>query len=259
MSLIEHLLHLPIFLGVVLLMGLTTLVGLAVYSLSFRLFAKTKSGESRRAANYLFRAIGILVSLFLSLTFADVVLELNQIETAIEREAVMLEDIHRDLRHYDSERARRAQVLLVDYIQLVISHDWPALANDRLSNEARVVLEQLEYEILHLEDKTELQGILRSRLISDVDLISDLRLVRLEQALAKPPLFLIVVIFGFLTTMVCFGPNKPNRLTMGLLSLYTQLIGLVVYLILAYSDPFQGSTGIDPTSLQFVLNQILQT
>ena len=258
MSLIEHLLHLPILLGVVLLMGLTTLVGLAVYILSYRLFANSQSRESRRAANYLFRAIGILVSLFLSLTFADVILELNQIETAIEREAVMLEDIHRDLDRYGSGRARRAQILLVEYMELVISHDWPALANDKLSNEARIVFEQLEYEALHLEDETEIQGILRSRIISDVDLISDLRLVRLEQALAKPPLFLIVVIFGFLTTMVCFGPHEPNRLTLGLLSLYTQLIGLVIYLILAYSDPFQGSTGIDPTSLQFVLDQIRQ-
>ena len=87
MLLIELLLHLPVLLGVVLLMGLTTLVGLTVYLLSYRLFANSQSKESRRAANYLFRAIGILVSLFLSLTFADVVLELNQIETAIEREA----------------------------------------------------------------------------------------------------------------------------------------------------------------------------
>ena len=258
MALIEQLLHLPVFLGIVLLMGLTTLVGLVVYILSYRLFANSQSKESRRAANYLFRAIGILVSLFLSLTFADVVLELNQIETAIEREAVMLEDIHRDLKRYDSDRARRAQGLLVDYIQSVINHDWPALANDKLSNEARVVFEELEYEVLHLNDETELQGILRPRIISDVDLVSDQRMVRLEQALAKPPLFLIVVIFGFLTTMVCFGPHEPNRLTLGLLSLYTSLVGLVIYLILAYSDPFQGSTGIDPASLQFVLDQIRQ-
>jgi hypothetical protein len=34
------------------------------------------------------------------------------------------------------------------------------------------------------------------------------------------------------------------------------LIGLVTYLILAYSDPFQGATGIEPTSLEYVLNQI---
>jgi len=200
--------------------------------------------------------IGILVSLFLSLTFADVVLELNQIEAAIEREAVMIVDIHRDLSRYDSDRARKAQALLVEYTQAVIEHDWPALANDGLSEEARALLWQLEDETLHLETTTSVQQILRSRINADVDQISDLRLTRLEQALAKPPLFLIVVIFGFLATMVCFGPHQPNRLTIVLLSLYTLLVGLVIYMILAFSDPFQGATGVDPTAIEFVLEQI---
>ena len=50
--------------------------------------------------------------------------------------------------------------------------------------------------------------------------------------------------------------HQPNRTILILISLYTMLVGLVIYLILAYSDPFQGSTGIEPTSLQFVLGQI---
>jgi ABC-type tungstate transport system substrate-binding protein len=58
--------------------------------------------------------------------------------------------------------------------------------------------------------------------------------------------------------MVCFGTHKPNRSTVVLLSLYTMLIGLVIYLILAFSDPFQGDTAIEPTSLQYVLQQISQ-
>jgi hypothetical protein len=257
-ALIEQLLLLPTAAGAILLMVLTTAVGVPIYVISYRLLAKSQPKEVRRATNGLFRVIGILVSLFLSLTFADVVLELNQIEAAIEREAVMIVDIHRDLGRYDSDRARKAQALLVEYTQAVIKHDWPALANDRLSEEARTLLWQLEDEALHLETTTSVQQILRSRINSDVDQISDLRLTRLEQALAKPPLFLIVVIFGFLATMVCFGPHQPNRLTIVLLSLYTMLVGLVIYMILAFSDPFQGSTGIDPTAIEFVLEQIQQ-
>ena len=237
-------------------MVFTTFVGLATYVLSYRLLAASQTKETRRATSGLFRVIGILVSLFLSLTFADVMLELNQIEASIEREAVMLEDIHRDLRRYDTVGADKAEVLLVEYIQAVIEFDWPALANDKLSEKARETLWFLENETLHLEVNTDIQKILRPRIISDVDMVSDLRLTRLEQALAKPPLFLIVVIFGFLATMACFGPHAPNRLTLVLLTFYTSLIGLVIYLILAYSDPFQGATGVDPVSLKYVLQQI---
>jgi hypothetical protein len=257
MPLIEQILHLPVIAGGFVLMAITTLIGLLVYYLSFRFLASSQTKEARRATSGLFRVIGVLVSLFLSLTFADVMLELNQIEASVEREAVMLEDIHRDLGRYNTARALKAQSLLVDYIQGVIQYDWPALANDKLSKEVREILLQLEYEVLHLEDETEVQQILRPRIISDVSLVYELRLTRLEQALAKPPLFLIVVVFGFLITMACFGPHPPNRLTVGLLAMYTSLIGLVIYLILAYSDPFQGSTGIDPASLKYVLQQII--
>jgi len=257
-ALIEQLLLLPSVTGAILLMVLTTAVGIPIYVISFRLLARSQPKQVRRATSGLFRVIGILVSLFLSLTFADVMLELNQIEAAVEREAVMIMDIHRDLGRYDSDRARKAQALLVKYTEAVIEYDWPALANDSLSEEARTLLWQLEDEVLHLEAESSMQQILRSRINSDVDQISDLRLTRLEQALAKPPLFLIVVIFGFLATMVCFGPHRPNRLTIVLLSLYTLLIGLVIYMILAYSDPFQGATGIKPTAIEFVLEQIQQ-
>ncbi len=255
-QMIEHILHLNVFAGALLLMVITTLVGLLTYVASYHFLAASQTKEVRRATSGLFRVIGILVSLFLSLTFADVMLELNQIEASIEREAVMVEDIYRDLRRYDTVRARKAQLLLVEYVQSVIEDDWPALANDKLSEDAREILWRLENEVLHLEANTDIQKILRPRITSDMDMVSDLRLTRLEQALAKPPLFLIVVVFGFLATMVCFGPHRPNRLTLVLLTFYTSLIGLVIYLILAYSDPFQGVTGIDPVSLQFVLQQI---
>ena len=256
MPLIEQILHFPALAGALLLMAITTLVGLLVYFLSFRFLALSQTKEARRATSGLFRVIGVLVSLFLSLTFADVMLEMNQIEASIEREAVMLQDIHRDLGRYHTEQGRFAQTLLVDYIQAVIEYDWPALANDKLSKEAGEILLQLEDEVLSLQVDTEIQKILRPRIISDVDFVNDLRLTRLEQAFAKPPLFLFVVVFGFLVTMACFGPHPPSRLTVGLLTMYTSLIGLVIYLILAYSDPFQGSTGIDPVSLKYVLQQV---
>lgn len=255
MRIIEQILHLNVLLGSVVLMVITATAGLGAYLVSNRLLGRSQSKDTRRTANYLFRAIAVLVSLFLSLTFADVMLEMNQIESSIEREAVMLEDIYRDLGRYESGRAVHAQKLVVDYIDAVIRYDWPALADDRLSREAREIFLQLEYEVLHLDDRSEIQGILRSRIVSDVDAVSDLRLSRLEQALAKPPLFLVVVIFGFLITMVCFGPHEPTRSTLALLSLYTLLVGLVIYLILAYSDPFQGATGIEPASLEYVLEQ----
>ena len=121
MHLIEQVLHLNVFAGALLLMVITTLIGLLVYLLSYHLLAASQTKEARRATSALFRVIGILVSLFLSLTFADVMLELNQIEISVEREAVMIEDSHRDLGRYGSERALRAQTKQPSISRLVFN------------------------------------------------------------------------------------------------------------------------------------------
>ena len=40
--------------------------------------------------------------------------------------------------------------------------------------------------------------------------------------------------------MVYFGVDRPRRVIVWLLSLYTLLVGVVIYLILATSDPCQA-------------------
>ena len=94
---------------------------------------------------------------------------------------------------------------------------------------------------------------MRAQLLTDIDNIFDYRLVRLDNALAKPPLYLYIIIFGFLVTMACFGAYQPQGPLVVLVSLYTIFVGLVLYLILALSDPFQGETGIEPTILKLLV------
>ncbi len=90
----------------------------------------------------------------------------------------------------------------------------------------------------------------------DVDVISDTRLLRLHNALAQPPVYLHVIIFGFLVTMACFGAYRPQAPLLVLVTLYTSFIGLVVYLILSLSDPFQGTIGVDPTNLEQLVEKL---
>ena len=104
--------------------------------------------------------------------------------------------------------------------------------------------------------ETPAQKRIMSWIEQDVDVISDTRLLRLHSALAKPPVYLYVIIFGFLVTMACFGTYRPQPPLVVLVSLYTSFIGLVMYLILALSDPFQGAFGVDPATLERLLDKL---
>jgi hypothetical protein len=62
--------------------------------------------------------------------------------------------------------------------------------------------------------------------------------------------------FGFLVTMACFGVYRPQTPLIVLVTLYTLFVGLVLYLVLAMSDPFQGSFGVEPVSFEYLVETL---
>ena len=95
-----------------------------------------------------------------------------------------------------------------------------------------------------------------SHILADIDALSDYRVVRLDSALAKPPVFVYVIIFGFLVTMACFGAYRPQAPLVVLAFLYTVFVGLVLYLVLAMSDPFQGNFGVTPAPFEHLVETL---
>ena len=254
---IDLLLAMPTILGAVTFMAITTLVGLAVYFLSFRCVAYNRSEdqlkEVKEATSNLFRVVGWLISLFLSLTFADVYRELIAIENASEAEAAAIMDTHDNLSRVEATKARD---LLIEYTRAVINDDWPALANDRLSPRTGELLSALKTEIFELPANNLREETIRARILQDMDVVSDLRLLRQQKAQSNPPYILIVVLVGYLVTMAYFGVYRPRSSLLVLVTFYTLLVGIVLYLILAMSAPFQSGFGISPAPFEYVIESV---
>ena len=81
----------------------------------------------------------------------------------------------------------------------------PALADDRLSQRVGDLKTQLAKGVLNLNPATPNQELLVSHILADIDALSDHRIIRLDAALAEPPVYVYVIIFGFLVTMAYFG------------------------------------------------------
>lgn len=241
------------FLGCLISAAIATVVGVAVYLASYRILSRKADGDLKDASGSLFRVIGMLVSLMLSLAFADVVAEMAATRGAIEREVVALTGAYEDLRRFSGDDTAEIRVLLVDYARAVIEDDWPALADDRLGEKAGALLREISDRVFELESSTPVQEQLWSRLLARIDAVADHRLVRLDNARAKPPGFLYVVVLGFLITMVCFGAYRPQPPLVTLLALFSAFFGLVFYLVLTLADPFQGTIGVEPDRFEDVV------
>jgi hypothetical protein len=113
-------------------MVFTTVVGLVVYPVFYKFISKYQSYDLKDPTSSLFRVVGLLVSLMLSLAFSEVIAELKTIRNEVEREAVAISDIFKYLELFDIERTREIRTVLVEYTQAVIDDDWPALTNDKL-------------------------------------------------------------------------------------------------------------------------------
>ena len=253
---IGFVISLPTWAGLALSMITTSVVGLLVYLVFYKIISKYSREDLKNPTSSLFRAVGLLVSLMLALAFSEVIIELRTIRTAIQRETVAISDIFGVLKMFDPEKTRDIRNLVIDYAQAVIDDDWPALANDRLGQRAGPLKMQIAESVLNLNPANKNQEKMLSHIIADIDALSDYRVVRLDSALAKPPVFLYVIIFGFMVTMAFFGIYRPQATLVMLVSLYTLFVGLVLFLIMQLSDPFQGGIGVDPTAFEYLVETL---
>jgi hypothetical protein len=53
-------------------------------------------------------------------------------------------------------------------------------------------------------------------------------------------------------TMACFGVYRPQATCVALVSLYMIFVGLVLFLIMKLSDPFQGDIGVTPAAFEYL-------
>lgn len=256
---IEFILSAPEWLGAILAMAITTACGLVVYAIANKFIYSYQRYEYKDSISSLFRMVGILVSLMLSLAFSEVIAERKAVKHAIDREAVAISDTFANLQLYDREGTREIQKSLLDYTQALIDDDWPAMAHDQFGQRATALKRQFTQMVLRLQPATAVQKQIKPSMVADIDAISDFRLIRLNNTQSPPPVFTFVIIIGFLISMACFGAYRPHVPLMTLVSLYTAFIGLVIYLILSLSDPFQGANIVAPTPFENLIEILRAT
>ena len=253
---IEFLLSISTWAGCLISMGFTAVVGFVVYLVFYKFILKYKREDMKDSTSNLFRVVGMLISLMLALAFSEVITEMRTIRNAIQRETVAISDIHSALKRFDVERTREIRTILIDYVQAIIDDDWLALAEDRLSQRARDLKTQLNEGVLSLKPANPTQEKMFSHILADIDALSDHRIIRLNAALSKPPVYVYVIIFGFLVTMACFGVYRPQSPLIVLVALYTIFVGFVLFLVLDLSDPFRGGFGVAPTPFEYFIETL---
>ena len=105
---LEFLLSQSTLVGIFISVSLATTVGLLTYVVAYKLIYRYQAQDLKDPTGQLFRMLGILVSLMLSLAFAEVIADMRDIEKAIEREVVTIADTFNDLYRYDADATQKS-------------------------------------------------------------------------------------------------------------------------------------------------------
>jgi hypothetical protein len=249
---IHWLVSLPPILGGLLSAGAAVVFGLATYAGARAAIGKHADHESSNQVIQMFRVVATLLSLLLSLTFADLRTESGAIRSAVTAETALLADIYRDLSMFDSQEAEALQTQLMEYVDAVIVQEWEALGRGEVDESVIARFQDLELSILRLEAVTPLQAELRSRLVEDIDSVSDSRTTRLVEVGTEIPTFLPLAILGFLWTSALLSVCATQGRKVVFIGAYCAFFGIVIYIILAMDNHFEGIGEVTPSAFELL-------
>lgn len=244
-----------------LIVSSSCLLALLPYRLARQILHHRADPDSRDlAASILFR-VGALHSLILALVFAQELLNFSDARHTMTREASLVGNIFYDLRRYDVEATAPAQANLVAYTDIVLNREWDTLARERRLEDAAWQEWQEAYEgILDLVPDSLRQESLRDIMIGQVRELSQLRLEREATALVGTShLLIFAAVAGIVIMSIGFFPYAPTRVNLTLLLLFGVYTGLVIFFIVAFSNPFSGASAIQPVRMERLYEGMLNT
>jgi hypothetical protein len=256
MTVIQSLVGLPSVIGGTIFAAAAVVTGLGAYAGARAVVGRRAIFENSNLALHLFRVVGTLLVLLLSLTFADVRIETEAIRKSVDVEAGLLGDTFKNLDAFDSAEAEAITAQLLEYIDAVIEDEWEAMRRGEIAESVIDLLRNIEIAVLSLETTTPLQEELRRQIIDDIDAVSESRLTRLTRISKTVPVFLYVAFLAFLWSNAMLSVFTPRNRAGFFIGGYCALVGIVIYFLLAMSNHFAGVGAVTPDSLERLSNYI---
>lgn len=223
------------------------LVTFAAYFTMRWLFGRDAHKDKELAASVLTR-IAALHALILALVFAQEMVDYQQLraESVIEADAVA--DLYNDARRFGGDDGAAIASASRLYTDQVITHDWPSLAVERrLSAEAWASWEVAYEGVLNLKAADARQSSLRDHMLSAIHRISEQRtrreMVGQDEA---STMFWFAAISGLLFSAAAYYPYDPERRSVLLLGMFGAFTGIILFLIYAFSDPYNAPGFVGP-------------
>ena len=169
------------FVGTFLISGISLLsvLGLLVVRKYFDL-EKLKS--CHEVGGYLLSVVGTMYAVLLGLIVVDAMTKFQTAREVVEQEANSLADVFLLANSFPEEKSHKVRVICNDYVKEVLTDEWPAMAEGKISQRARKAIVELMKEVMSFEPVTENQKAIYPIAVQEACQVWDYRRARTNMA-----------------------------------------------------------------------------
>lgn len=204
-------------------------------------------------ARFVFEGVTVVYAVLLGLIAVGAWENYTATEQATAHEAATLVELAWDLEGYPEAFRGRMAPQLAAYADLVISDDWPKLARRQEPQASDAAMRLLVGNWSRFAPTTEAERLLQAEVLRRLNELVGHRRERILTGNAGLPgeLWFVVLAGAMLTVGFTFFFWTDNRRVHALMvASLAGMIGLVVFLILAFEHPLWGRSGLRPEAFE---------
>ena len=211
----------------------------------FRFFFKTDLFISDSGGISSFASVfGTLYGIMVAFVIFEVWSQFNKTSSLVDREGTSLERLFRlTLYIKDKGLSQRMKKAIKHYTDLVITDQFPKLAKGERTNESSKAFREISKVIHNINPKSERDHIVFQDIVDNYGQLSDIRVERINQSLAKLPHLLKVFLWSSsLFTLIIFITMPFSNMFYGFLTTgaLAFIIVMVFQIIEDLDNPFVG-------------------
>ena len=247
----------PLWLSILLLVGLPTLLAMAGPYLIRRRVELSNLRTNNEVAGFKFATVGVTYAVLLAFAVIVVWEKFSDAENHVVHEAGAAATIYRLADGLGGQAASTVRDSLTGYLEVVINEEWPAMERGGANSAATRALSGVYVAALAYHANDAGSAALFAEVLHQLDDLTQARRARLVLATGIVPEIVWGVLFmgAFLTigfTLFFGTQNLPAQTLMtGMLSILV-FSGLLVIVVIDY--PFAGAVQVRPEALAAVLN-----
>jgi len=251
-NMLDFLLEIPLFLGILIVVSFLTIFGLIVTTQTKKLLRGKITKQHEKVGRILFRVTAGLIALLISLSYANERVNQSKIIDSIEEETSLIAAVLISLNYIDNPKTKAIETLLDQYVTKTIDDDWKQLAENPYFSEANMTLIEAYRLALEIPASSPQEELQKSIIIKDIHEINKLMQTKIYSPFSQVPYLIYILLIGLFFMWIFFTVYELNFVSLLFLSLYNILIGVLIYFVFMLNNPMIGPMKIEPHSFSIL-------